>query len=128
MGEDVQPAGEQPNKNPRRWLGDEERVADVVILSGGLVTTVFEMKTEKGGVSQNKEQMEGLLRDGQSTILGIVVEPGGFHLNLFVSHPQQKILRHYILRDIPLKKDVGQGLTKLAQLIIYFNNVVSTTI
>ena len=88
MGEDVQPAGERPNNNPRRGLGDEEIVADVVILSGELVTTVFEVKTEKGGVSQNKEQMAGLFRDGQRTILGIEVEPHGFHINLFVADHQ----------------------------------------
>ena len=88
VGEDVQPAGERPNNNPRRGLGDEEIVADVVILSGELVTTVFEVKTEKGGVSQNKEQMAGLFRDGQRTILGIEVEPHGFHINLFVADHQ----------------------------------------
>ena len=127
VGEDVQPAGERANKNPRRGLGDEEWVADVVILSGELVTTMFEVKTDKGGVSQNKEQMAGLFRDGQSTILGIVVEPAGFHINLFVADPQERIIRHHILRDIPLEKDVEEGLTKLAELIIYFNNMVTTS-
>ena len=117
VGEDVQPAGERPNKNPRRGLGEDERVADVVILSGKLVTTVFEVKSDKGGVSQNKEQMAGLLQDNQHTILGIVVGPAGCHINLFIAHPQQGIVRHHILRDISLERDVEHELTKLAQLI-----------
>ena len=106
-----------------RILGEDERVADVVILSGKLVTTVFEVKSDKGGVSQNKEQMAGLLRDNQRTILGIVVEPAGFHINLFIAHPQQGIVRHHILRGISLERDVEHGLTKLAQLTTYFNNM-----
>ena len=99
-------------------------MADVVILSGEIVTTVFEMKSDKGGVSQNKEQMAGLLQDNQRTILGIVVGPAGCHINWFIAHTQQGIICHHILRHISLERDVEHGLTKLAQLITYFNNML----
>ena len=76
------------------------------------MTIVFEVKSD--GVSQNREQMAGLLRDGQSIyLLGIVVEPAGFHINLFVAHHQHRIVHHHIFRDISLEKDVEQGLMKL---------------
>ena len=110
---DPQP-GERPNKHPRRGLGDEERVADVVILEGKLVTTVFEIKSDRGGVSQNKEQMAGLLQRGQAAILGIVLEPGAFHLNLFVANRHQKIICHHILKDISLER---AGLMKLRERV-----------
>jgi hypothetical protein len=112
------------NKHPRRGLGDEERAVDVVILEGKLVTTVFEIESDRGGVSQNKPQMVGLLQRGQAAILGIVLEPGALNLNLFVANRQQKIIRHHILKDISLGRDVEVGLVKLAKLIIYFNKMV----
>ena len=71
VGEDVQPEGERPNKNPWRGLGDEEIVADVVILSGELVTTVFEVKTEKGGVSQKKNRWRGSSETDKEPFLGL---------------------------------------------------------
>ena len=111
---DPQP-GERPNKHPRRGLGDEVRVADVVILEGKLVTTVFEIKSDRGRVSQNKEQMAGLLQRGQAAILGIVLVPGAFHLNLFVANRHQKIICHHILKDISLERDVEGGLMKLRE-------------
>ena len=106
--------GERPNKHCRRWLGDEERVADIVILEGKLVTTVFEIKSDRGGVSPNKEANGGAPAKGPGCILGIVLEPGVFQLNLFVANHQQKIIHHYILKDISLRRG---GLVKLARQI-----------
>jgi hypothetical protein len=68
--------------------------------------------------------MVGLLQMGQAAILGVGQEPGAFHVNLFVANRQQKIIRHHILKDISLGRDVEVGLVKLAKLIIYFNKMV----
>ena len=65
--------GERSCKARRQCLGVDERVADVIILKGHIITTFFEVKNApKGGVAQNKEQMAGLLQKGQRAIIGVV--------------------------------------------------------
>ena len=71
VGEEEQQPGER-SKKPRKFLGCDERVADVIILKGDLVTTV--LSKPGGGFDQNKEQMAGLLQRGQTAILYTYIE------------------------------------------------------
>ena len=67
IGEDWRGESARHVQRQRRALGEEERVADVIIWDGSVVTVVFEIKsdTASGGIQQNKEQMAGLLQKGQ---------------------------------------------------------------
>ena len=124
VGEEEQQPGER-SKNPRKFLGCDERVADVIILKGDLVTTVFEIKSKPGGgLDQNKEQMAELLQRGQTAILGFVVDPREIQINLFVANHEQKKLSLHNLEKLSLLSDVGASLEKWASLIMYFNNMV----
>ena len=100
IGEDWQGESARQVKRQRRALG-EERVADVIIWDGSVVTVVFEIKskTASGGIQQNNEQMAGLLQKGQKVILGVVVQPTAFHLNLFIVNHHKEIVYHYPLKE-----------------------------
>ena len=100
IGEDWRGESAGHVKRQRRALGEEERVADVIIWDGSVVTVVFEIKsdTASGGIQQNKEQMAGLLQKGQKVILGVVVQPTAFHLNLFIVNHHKEIVYHYPLK------------------------------
>ena len=124
LGEgDPQPADDEwRDKRPQVALGEEERVADVIIYNTKkqIVQTVFEVKSAKGkGVTQNMEQMAGLLRINQSAILGVVVEPSTIHINLFLVNHQEKVIYHHQLKGISMETNVGDGLVKLEMLIIF---------
>ena len=90
---------ETARKQQRSQLDIKERVADIVVVKEGKVPIVFEVKTKEGGVDQNKEQMAGLLKPGQKTILGVVISPKVVHINLFVVNQERK-------RRLGLSRDV----------------------
>ena len=54
---------------------------------------------------------------------GVVVQPEALKINLFVVEQTRKVVQHYVLKEVGLKKDFERGLVDFAKLIIYFNNM-----
>ena len=112
-------ARDRAAKCPRGGLGTEEKVADIIIRHEDIV---FEVKSGAGGIQQNKEQMTGLLQKGQEFILGVVVDPTAFSINLFLIQEKERVVYHHILKPISMETDLEDGLRKLGELLIFFNN------
>ncbi len=117
-----------PAKNTRSESGvvttAQERVADFVVVNQGVYTVVGEIKTEeRGGETQNLEQMVGLFQKDQKVMLGLVVNPTYITPQILV-RGQEKITCYY-LRTLPLDDDdvtLRDSLKQLAEMIVYFNS------
>lgn len=82
-----------------------------------------EIKSSKGGKSQNQEQMIGLWQNGQKVMLRLVVDPIEIVPWVLALDKEKKVLRLHSMKPQPLSDDdISNHLHQFAKNIVSFNS------